>query len=275
MDNEEKNKKYKEDKDTKHKKNNKSKVIINEENDDEQNEEDNSRGVSKEVANLKEVGVMSVAKADDRIQVIPIIGQVEGHNISGNQTKSTKYELIIPQLIAIERDDNVKGILIVLNTAGGDVEAGLAIAEMITSISKPTVSIVIGGGHSIGVPLATASDYSFITPSATMIVHPVRMNGFVIGVPQTFEYFRKMQERIVEFVVRTSQINSDEFRKLMSQTDELLNDIGTILIGDQAVECGLIDEVGGIREALDKLEELIKQGETKEQEEVSEENSNE
>jgi len=275
MDNEEKNKKYKEDKDTKHKKNNKSKVIINEENDDEQNEEDNSRGVSKEVANLKEVGVMSVAKADDRIQVIPIIGQVEGHNISGNQTKSTKYELIIPQLIAIERDDNVKGILIVLNTAGGDVEAGLAIAEMITSLSKPTVSIVIGGGHSIGVPLATASDYSFITPSATMIVHPVRMNGFVIGVPQTFEYFRKMQERIVEFVVRTSQINSDEFRNLMSQTDELLNDIGTILIGDQAVECGLIDEIGGIREALDKLEELIKQGETKEQEEVSEENSNE
>ncbi|WP_346912862.1 ATP-dependent Clp protease proteolytic subunit [Clostridium sp.] len=275
MDNEEKNKKHKEDKDTKHKKNNKSKVIINEENDDEQNEEDNSRGLSKEVANLKEVGVMSVAKADDRIQVIPIIGQVEGHNISGNQTKSTKYELIIPQLIAIERDDNVKGILIVLNTAGGDVEAGLAIAEMITSLSKPTVSIVIGGGHSIGVPLATASDYSFITPSATMIVHPVRMNGFVIGVPQTFEYFRKMQERIVEFVVRTSQINSDEFRKLMSQTDELLNDIGTILIGDQAVECGLIDEVGGIREALDKLEELIKQGETKEQEEVSEENSNE
>jgi len=154
------------------------------------------------------------------------------------------------------------------------VEAGLAIAEMITSLSKPTVSIVIGGGHSIGVPLATASDYSFITPSATMIVHPVRMNGFVIGVPQTFEYFRKMQERIVEFVVRTSQINSDEFRNLMSQTDELLNDIGTILIGDQAVECGLIDEVGGIREALDKLEELIKQGETKEQGEISEENSN-
>ncbi len=269
------NKKHKEDKDTKHKKNNKSKVIINEENDDEQNEEDTSKGVSKEVANLKEVGVMSVAKADDRIQVIPIIGQVEGHNISGNQTKSTKYELIIPQLIAIERDSNVKGILIVLNTAGGDVEAGLAIAEMITSLSKPTVSIVIGGGHSIGVPLATASDYSFITPSATMIVHPVRMNGFVIGVPQTFEYFRKMQERIVEFVVRTSKIDSDDFRRLMSQTDELLNDIGTILIGDQAVECGLIDEVGGIREALDKLEELISEGEKNQLEISSEENISE
>ena len=275
MINEAENKKHKEDKDTKYKKNNKSKVIINEENDDEQNEDDNSKGVSKEVANLKEVGVMSVAKADDRIQVIPIIGQVEGHNISGNQTKSTKYELIIPQLIAIERDSNVKGILIVLNTAGGDVEAGLAIAEMITSLSKPTVSIVIGGGHSIGVPLATASDYSFITPSATMIVHPVRMNGFVIGVPQTFEYFRKMQERIVEFVVRTSKIDSDDFRRLMSQTDELLNDIGTILIGDQAVECGLIDEVGGIREALDKLEELISEGEKNQLEISSEENSSE
>ena len=260
MENHNKKKKHKEDKDNK---NNKSKVIINEDNDDDQDERNDHSGVSNEVANLKEVGVMTVAKADDRIQVIPIIGQVEGHNISGNQTKSTKYELIIPQLIAIERDHNVKGILIVLNTAGGDVEAGLAIAEMITSLSKPTVSIVIGGGHSIGVPLATASDYSFITPSATMIVHPVRMNGFVIGVPQTFEYFRKMQERIVEFVVRTSKINSDEFRRLMSQTDELLNDIGTILIGDQAVECGLIDEVGGIREALDKLEELISEQEEK------------
>jgi len=275
MENKSKKKKHKEDEDSKYNKNNKSKVMINEDNDDEQNEGNNSGGVSNEIANLKEVGVMTVAKADDRIQVIPIIGQVEGHNMAGNQTKATKYELIIPQLIAIERDRNVKGILIVLNTAGGDVEAGLAIAEMITSLSKPTVSIVIGGGHSIGVPLATASNYSFITPSATMIVHPVRMNGFVIGVPQTFEYFRKMQERIVEFVVRTSQINSDEFRNLMSQTDELLNDIGTILIGDQAVECGLIDEVGGIREALDKLEELIKQGEIKDQEEVSEENSNE
>jgi len=273
MENKDKKKKHKEDEDSKYNKNNKSKVMINEDNDDEQNEGNNSGGVSNEIANLKEVGVMTVAKADDRIQVIPIIGQVEGHNMAGNQTKATKYELIIPQLIAIERDRNVKGILIVLNTAGGDVEAGLAIAEMITSLSKPTVSIVIGGGHSIGVPLATASNYSFITPSATMIVHPVRMNGFIIGVSQTFEYFRKMQERIVEFVVRTSKINSDDFRKLMSQTDELLNDIGTILIGDQAVECGLIDEVGGIREALDKLEELINEQEEKEKEEVSEENS--
>ncbi|MEG1255174.1 ATP-dependent Clp protease proteolytic subunit [Clostridium sp.] len=237
----------------------KEKIIISRDEENDDNNEEISDSVSKEVANLKEIGVMSVAKADDRIQVIPIIGQIEGHNISNNQTKSTKYEMIIPQLIAIERDKNVKGVLIILNTAGGDVEAGLAIAEMITSLSKPTVSIVIGGGHSIGVPLATSSDYSFITPSATMIVHPIRMNGFVIGVSQTFEYFKKMQERIVEFVVRTSKIDAENFRKLMSQTDELLNDIGTILIGEQAVECGLIDEIGGIREALDKLEELIEE----------------
>lgn len=219
-------------------------------------DEDNSDNDEK-ISNIKEVGTMSIPKADDRIQIIPIIGQIEGHNISNNQTKTTKYEHIIPQLIAIERDSKVKGVLVVLNTAGGDVEAGLAIAEMITSLSKPTVSIVIGGGHSIGVPLATASDYSFITPSATMIVHPIRMNGFVIGVSQTFEYFRKMQNRIVEFVVRTSDISEERFMELMSQTDELLNDIGTILIGKQAVECGLINEVGGIRQALDKLEELI------------------
>jgi len=271
-----KNKHKKEEKDLGNKK-----FIINEDQDEDQDEdeEDNddsnesdSKGVSREIANIKEFGTASVASADRRIQVIPIIGQIEGHNISSNQTKTTKYEHIIPQLISIERDEKVKGILIVLNTAGGDVEAGLAIAEMITSISKPSVSIVIGGGHSIGVPLATASNYSFITPSATMIVHPIRMNGFVIGVSQTFEYFKKMQERIVEFVVRTSKISSGEFRALMSQTDELLNDIGTILIGPQAVDCGLIDEVGGIREALDKLEELIAEYESNKNNEINESN---
>ncbi len=240
---------------TKEIKEKKERNIINKE--EETKKEEIKNAVSEEVANLKEVGVMSVAHADDRIQVFPIIGQIEGHNVSNPQTKTTKYEHLIPQLIAIERDKKVKGVLIVLNTIGGDVEAGLAISEMITSLSKPTVSIVIGGGHSIGVPLATSANYSFITPSATMIVHPIRMNGFVIGVNQTFEYFKKMQERIVDFVVRTSKINAESFRKLMSQTDELLNDIGTILIGGQAVECGLIDEVGGIKEALNKLEELI------------------
>lgn len=226
---------------------------------EEPKKEELKNGPSEEVANLKEVGVMTVAHPDERIQILPIMGQIEGHSISNPQTKTTKYEHVIPQLIAMERDEKVKGILVVLNTIGGDVEAGLAIAEMIASLSKPTVSIVIGGGHSIGVPLATSSDYSFISPTATMIVHPIRMNGFVIGVHQTFEYFKKMQDRIVEFVVRTSKISDEEFRNLMSQTDELLNDIGTILIGKQAVECGLIDEVGGIRQALNKLNELIDQ----------------
>lgn len=233
--------------------------------DDNVDNDENDNTEEDSVSNIKEVGTTNVPTTNDRIQVIQIIGQIEGHNIANNQTKSTKYEHIIPQLIAIERDDKVKGVLVVLNTAGGDVEAGLAIAEMITSLSKPTVSIVIGGGHSIGVPLATSADYSFITPSATMIVHPIRMNGFVIGVSQTFDYFRKMQDRIVDFVIRTSEISEETFRELLSQNDDLLNDIGTILIGHQAVECGLIDEVGGIRQALDKLNELIEEEESQEE----------
>jgi len=211
----------------------------------------------KEVENIKELGVPNVPKLEERIQILPIIGQIEGHVMLPPQTKATKYEHVIPQLISMETNKNVEGILIVLNTVGGDVEAGLAISEMIRSLSKPTVSLVIGGGHSIGVPLATAADYSFISPSATMIVHPIRMNGLIIGVPQTFEYFNKMQERIIEFITRTSHIKKETLRDLMLQTDELLNDMGTILIGKQAVDNGLIDEVGGISEALKKLEALI------------------
>lgn len=210
------------------------------------------------INSVKEFGNTSVIAPNERIQVLSIIGQIEGHNVSPPQAKTTKYEHIIPQLVSIEQNDKVEGVLIVLNTVGGDVEAGLAIAEMINSISKPTVSIVIGGGHSIGVPLATSADYSFITPSATMIIHPVRMNGFVIGVAQTFNYFRKMQERINDFIVRTSNISNEDLENYMMQTDELLNDVGTMLIGKQAVECGLINEVGGISKALDKLNELIK-----------------
>lgn len=231
----------------------------NNENNDDKSEKDK---VSKETdrrQEIKEFGTDNNSNSDQSIQVLPIIGQIEGHVVLPPQTKSTKYEHIIPQLIAMERNDDVKGILIVLNTVGGDVEAGLAIAEMIRSLSKPTVSIVIGGGHSIGVPLATSADYSFITPSATMIVHPVRMNGFVIGVAQTFHYFQKMQERIDNFIVKTSKINKDELKRMMLKSDELLNDMGTILIGEQAVSCGLIDEVGGIKEALDKLKEQIKE----------------
>jgi ATP-dependent protease ClpP protease subunit len=211
----------------------------------------------KDLENIKELGVTNIPKSDERIQILPIIGQVEGHLMLPPQTKATKYEHVIPQLISIETNDRVEGVLIILNTVGGDVEAGLAISEMIRSISKPTVSLVIGGGHSIGVPLATAADYSFISPSATMIVHPIRMNGLVIGVSQTFEYFNKMQERIIEFITRTSNIDRNTLRRLMLQSDELLNDMGTILIGKQAVDYGLIDKVGGIHDALSKLDSLI------------------
>lgn len=211
----------------------------------------------KEVESIKELGVTDVIPANERIQILPIIGQIEGHLMLPPQTKATKYEHFIPQLISIETNERVEGVLIILNTVGGDVEAGLAIAEMIRSLSKPTVSLVIGGGHSIGVPLATSADYSFISPSATMIIHPIRMNGLVIGVSQTFEYFNKMQERITEFITRTSNIKREKLKELMLQTDELLNDMGTILIGKQAVEYGLIDEVGGISDALKKLEALI------------------
>ena len=211
-----------------------------------------------ELDNIKELGITNIPKMDEKIYVLPIIGQIEGHMAVTPQTKSTKYEHVIPQLVNIEMNDTVEGVLVILNTIGGDVEAGLAIAEMIKSLSKPTVSLVIGGGHSIGVPLATSSDYSFISPSATMIVHPIRMNGLIIGVPQTFEYFNKMQERIIEFIVRTSKMPREDLQELMKKTDNLLNDMGTILIGEQAVKCGLIDEVGGIKEALNKLNELIR-----------------
>lgn len=209
------------------------------------------------VENIKEVGMADVPKHDERIQILPIIGQIEGHMALSPQTKTTKYEHVIPLLISMETNVNVEGILIILNTVGGDVEAGLAIAEMIRSLSKPTVSLVIGGGHSIGVPLATSASYSYISPSATMIIHPIRMNGLIIGVPQTFEYFNKMQERIIEFITATSNIDRKALKKLMLQTDELLNDMGTILIGKQAVDIGIIDEVGGISLALKKLNELI------------------
>lgn len=206
---------------------------------------------------IKEFGTDPMKNIKDEIQVLPIIGQIEGHEVLSPQTKTTKYEHVIPQLISMEENSQVKGLLIVLNTVGGDVEAGLAIAEMIRSLSKVTVSLVIGGGHSIGVPLATSSDYSFISPSATMIVHPVRMNGMIIGVHQTFEYFNKIQERVNEFITRTSNIKEEKLKDLMSKTDKLLNDVGTMLVGKEAVDIGLINEVGGISSALAKLHQLI------------------
>ncbi|MBQ5657994.1 MAG: ATP-dependent Clp protease proteolytic subunit, partial [Peptococcaceae bacterium] len=177
--------------------------------------------------------------------------------------KSTKYEHLIPQLVAIEQDDSIEGVLVILNTAGGDVESGLAIAEAIRGLSKPTVSVVMGGGHSIGVPIAVASDYTFIAPTATMTIHPVRLNGMVIGVPATLEYMERMQDRVVAFVTENSHIDEATFRKLMLTVGELSQDIGSIIVGKQAVEYGLIDAVGSIKEAMAKLEEMIAQSRCK------------
>ena len=188
---------------------------------------------------IQELGINALPEFGGNIHTLTIIGHIEGHMIAPPQNKSTKYEHIIPQLVAVEESPNIEGLLIILNTVGGDVEAGLAISELICSLSKPKVTLVIGGGHSIGVPLATAGDYSFIAPTATMTIHPIRMNGLIIGIPQTFEYFLKMQERIVNFVLRTSKINRNVFVQLMRATDKLANDVGTILIGKEAVEYGL------------------------------------
>lgn len=207
--------------------------------------------------NLESVGSTSIPETKDNIHCITIIGQVEGHMVLPAQNKTTKYEHVLPQLAAIEDNPKIEGVLVLLNTVGGDVEAGLAISEMISSLSKPSVSLVLGGGHSIGVPLAVSSKYSFIAPSATMTIHPVRMNGLVIGVAQTFEYFEKMQERIVEFVVRNSNISPDRLKSLMLDTDMLAKDVGTIIVGEEAVKEGLIDELGGLKEALGKLYSMI------------------
>ena len=192
-----------------------------------------------------------------KIQCLNIIGQIEGHMILPPQDKTTKYEYILPQLAALEQDEEVEGLLVLLNTAGGDVEAGLAISEMIAGMTKPTVSLVLGGGHSIGVPLAVSTDYSFIARSATMTLHPLRMNGMVIGVAQTFEYLSRIQDRIVSFIAEHSKISKEDFNALMLKTGEIANDVGSIIFGEKAVECGLIDEVGTLGDALFKLRELI------------------
>jgi len=203
---------------------------------------------------------LEVPKMESAIHTITIVGQIEGHLVLPPQNKTTKYEHIIPQLVAIEQNPDIKGLLIILNTVGGDVEAGLAIAEMIVSMTKPTVSLVLGGGHSIGVPIAVASNYSFIAETATMTIHPIRLTGLVIGVPQTYEYLDKMQDRVIKFVIEHSNIDEDTFRELMFSTGKLARDIGTVLVGSDAVKCGLIDEVGGIGQAVSKLEELINRG---------------
>ncbi|MFO2550585.1 ATP-dependent Clp protease proteolytic subunit [Alicyclobacillus cycloheptanicus] len=209
------------------------------------------------VAGVEALGQTNPVGAESNIYCLPIIGQVEGHVVLPPQNKTTKYEHVIPQLVAVEQNDNVEGLLIILNTVGGDVEAGLAIAEMVASLNKPTVSLVLGGGHSIGVPIAVSADYSFIAETASMTIHPIRLTGMVIGVPQSFEYMEKMQERVTRFVVEHSQVSETVFRELLLNTGEMARDIGTTVVGRDAVRYGLIHEVGGIGHATAKLKQLI------------------
>ncbi len=208
---------------------------------------------------IKETGQVTLNGKDphQKIHLMTIIGEIEGHDILGQSSKSTKYEHILPELASIEDSKEIGGVLFLLNTMGGDVEAGLAIAEMISSLSKPTVSLVLGGSHSIGVPIAVSTDYSFIVPTGTMVIHPVRLNGTVIGVPQTFDYFRQIQDRISGFVYRHCKIKRERFEELLMETEMLTKDVGTILVGEQAVQEGIIDGVGGISQAMKKLYELM------------------
>ena len=198
-------------------------------------------------------------RENHRIHLITIIGEIEGHENAGSQSKVTKYELLLPQLASIEDSCDIDGVLLLLNTMGGDVEAGLAIAEMMASLSKPTVSLVLGGSHSIGVPIAVSTNYSFIVPSGTMVIHPVRMNGMVIGAPQTFNYFRDVQNRIIQFVCKHCRIKQSRLEELMMETQMLTKDVGSVLEGEEAVKEGIIDEIGGISQAVQKLHELIRQ----------------
>lgn len=201
--------------------------------------------------------VLNAEEPGKRVHLLSIIGEIEGHECLAQNVKTTKYEHVLPQLAVIEDDKSIGGLLILLNTVGGDVESGLAIAEMIASLSKPTVSLVLGGGHSIGVPLAVSTDYSFIVPTGTMIVHPVRMSGMVIGAPQTYDYFRRIQDRITGFIESHSRVKQERIEELMLKEGELTKDLGTILVGEDAVKEGLIDEVGGIQSAMKKIYEMM------------------
>lgn len=239
----------------------------------EQEENVESEKIAEDIRQIKEMGSVTLPDAKHVIHCLNIIGQVEGHYILPAQNKTTKYEHIIPALVAIEQDRSIEGLVIILNTVGGDVEAGLAIAELIASMKTPTVSMVVGGGHSIGVPLAVCAKKSFIVPSATMTIHPVRMNGLVLGVPQTLSYFDKMQERIVRFVCDNSAIKPERFRELMMSTGELVMDVGSVIDGEQAVKEGLIDRLGGLSEAIDCLYDMIENSSEKEKaENVSDNN---
>lgn len=225
-------------------------------NDNTQTETNNNNSATDPI---QQYGQMTTPSVESNIFCMTIIGQVEGHIVLPPQNKTTKYEHIIPQLVAAEINNKIEGMLIILNTVGGDVEAGLAIAEMITSLSKPTVTIVLGGGHSIGVPIAVSADCSIIAETATMTIHPIRLNGMVIGVPQTFEYLDKMQDRVTRFVLSHSNITEEKFKELMFKTGELSRDIGSTVIGIDAVNYGLMDRVGGIGDAMSILNQMIEQ----------------
>ncbi len=233
---------------------------MGDENTKKQTEEERLNREQQRDRRIEETGQVTLdhSKEKHRIHLLSIIGEVEGHDNLNGQAKTTKYEHVLPQLAAIEDSDEIQGVLVLLNTMGGDVEAGLAIAEMLASLSKPSVSLVLGGSHSIGVPIAVSTDYSFIVPTGTMVIHPVRMTGMVIGVPQTFDYFKQMQDRITGFVCSHCKIRQERLEELMMETGILTKDVGTILVGQQTVEEGIINEVGGIREALDRLHDMIK-----------------
>ncbi|MCE4048252.1 MULTISPECIES: ATP-dependent Clp protease proteolytic subunit [Bacillaceae] len=231
----------------------------NEANNTEETQPKEDKPASSLMEKIQQLGQTNVPQLsqDSKIHCLTIVGQIEGHLQLPPQNKTTKYEHLIPQIVAIEQNPKIEGVLVILNTVGGDVEAGLAISEMLASLSKPTVSLVLGGGHSIGVPIAVSCDYSFIAETATMTIHPIRLTGLVIGVPQTFEYLDKMQERVVKFVTKHSKIEEDGFKDLMFAKGNLTRDIGTNVIGSDAVTSGLIDSVGGVGEAMTKLNELI------------------
>ncbi|MCC8135246.1 MAG: ATP-dependent Clp protease proteolytic subunit [Ruminococcus sp.] len=228
----------------------------------ENKDTENQKDEALDEAELAEkLGKTVSQNAKHLIHCLTVIGQIEGHYVLAEQHKTTKYEHIIPALVAIEQDRSVEGLMIILNTVGGDVEAGLAIAELIAGMKTPTVSLVVGGGHSIGVPLAVSAKYSFIVPSASMTIHPVRMNGTVLGVPQTLSYFDKMQDRIINFVLKNSNIREETFRSLMMNTEELTMDVGSVVEGERAVELGLIDELGGLSDAMQCLYDMIENSE--------------
>lgn len=230
--------------------------VKNDNNNKEKEDQEKQKLVDEKIKEDGQV-ILKHGEQGRNIHLISIIGEVEGHECLGGNTKTTKYEHILPQLAAIEDSDEVDGLLVLLNTVGGDVEAGLAIAEMIASLSKPTVSLVLGGSHSIGVPIAVSTDYSYIVPTATMVIHPVRLSGMVIGVQQTFDYFRQIQDRILDFIESHCGAKKERLEELMMETEMLTKDVGTILVGEEAVGEKIIDEVGGIHEAFEKLRELM------------------